>query len=169
MNTEKNKNLYYLDDLSNYEVANEDKDVRGWNVKDNDGRIIGKVDNLLVNKATERVVYLDVEVDKSIIDANHKPYSQSAKDGIHEILNEDGDNHLIIPIGLAQLNLDSELVFINEINHQTFAETKRVKKGSPIYRDYEIIILDSYNRDKQAQEYEKDNAFYDRKEFKRKT
>jgi hypothetical protein len=33
-------------------------------VKDANNRIIGKVDHLLVNKTAERVVYLDVEVDK---------------------------------------------------------------------------------------------------------
>lgn len=169
MDTDKSKNLYYLDELSSYEVADDDKDVRGWDVKDNDGRVIGKVDNLLVNKETERVVYLDVEVDESIIDANHQPYSQSAKDGVHEVINEDGDNHLIIPIGMAHLNLDSEEVFTKEVDYQTFAETKRVKKGANIDRDYEIIVLGSYNRDKQSQDYQQDNSFYDRQEFKRNT
>jgi hypothetical protein len=37
-------------------------------VKDANNRIIGKVDHLLVNKTAERVVYLDVEVDTTVIE-----------------------------------------------------------------------------------------------------
>jgi len=167
MSTDNNndRNLYYLEELPNYKVSNSDKDVRGWEVKDKDGRVVGKVDNLLVNKSTERTVYLDVEVDASIIDANHKPYNRSAKDGVHEFINKDGENHLILPIGLTHLNLESEIVFTKEIDYKTFAETKRVKKGTPIYRDYETKVLDNYNRENTNDNYPKDDSFYERKEF----
>lgn len=165
MNTDKEKNIYYLEELSDYKVKDSDKDVRGWEVKDKDGRVIGKVDNLIVNKNTERVVYLDVEVDHSIIEANHKPYQNKAKDGVHEVLNEDGENHLIVPIGLAHLNLESELVFTKSVDYNTFAETKRIKKGTQIDRDYEVLVLTNYNRDQDKVVYPKDNSFYDRIEF----
>lgn len=168
MKTDNEKKLYYLEELSDYKVANSDKDVRGWEVKDKDGRVVGKVDNLLVNKNTERVVYLDIEVDKSIIDANHKPYSSRAKDGVHEFLNKEGENHIILPVGLAHLNLESELVFTESMDHKTFAETKRIKKGTPIYRDYEVVILDSYNRDDRVEDYPHDDSLYDRDEYRAK-
>jgi len=45
-----NKNLYYLNELSDYTVDGDYSDVRGWEVKDRDERTIGKVDNLLVNE-----------------------------------------------------------------------------------------------------------------------
>jgi hypothetical protein len=61
--TDTNKNLFNLDELSGYKVAENYSDVRGWDVKDANNRTIGKVDHLLVNKTAERVVYLDVEVD----------------------------------------------------------------------------------------------------------
>ena len=82
--TERRKNLYYLDELSDYKIASDDPDVRGWDVKDKDTRVIGKVDNLLVNKDREQVVYLDVEVDNSIIEANHDPYGKSSSSEVHE-------------------------------------------------------------------------------------
>ncbi|WP_194851706.1 YlmC/YmxH family sporulation protein [Nonlabens antarcticus] len=163
----KDKSLYYLEELSDYKVANDDKDVRGWDVKDTDNRVIGKVANLLVNKNTERVVYLDVEMDKSIIEAGYKPYNAKAKDGVHDFINEDGENHVIIPIGMADLNLDNEIVSTNKINHDTFARTKRMKKGTPIRREYETIILDTYTRPEEVIVYPEDEAFYDRQEFKR--
>lgn len=168
MNTDKEKTIYYLNELSDYEVADNDKDVRGWKVKDKDGRVIGKVNNLLVNKNTERVVYLDVEVDTTIIEANHELYSSKAKDGTHEFLNKDGENHLIVPIGMAHLNLESEIVFTENIDHRTFAETKRMKKGAPVSRDYEVIVLDSYVRNDKDRVYPKDDQFYDGAEFARK-
>lgn len=146
-NKDRDKHLFYLNELSDYKVSEEDPDVRGWKVKDADKRVVGKVDNLLVNKKTERVVYLDVEVDQSIIEADHDPYRSSASEGTHEFINKDGENHLIIPVGLVSLNHDDEYVYTEKVNHKTFAETKRIKKGSNINRQYEAHILESYNRD----------------------
>ncbi|TXD84272.1 photosystem reaction center subunit H [Subsaximicrobium wynnwilliamsii] len=165
MGTDKERNLYYLEELSDYKVADSDMDVRGWEVKDKDERVIGTVDNLLVNKSTERVVYLDIEVDASIIEANHKPYNIREKDGVHGFLNKDGENHLILPVGLAQLHLESELVSTENINHKTFAETKRIKKGTAIDRDYEVVVLDSYVRSDEAKAYPKDDKFYQSEAF----
>lgn len=141
------KKLYYLHELPDYKVESDDPDVRGWKVKDSDGRVVGKVDNLLVNKEKEKVVYLDVDVDQSIIEADHKPYGKSASGDVHEFINKEGENHLIIPIGLASLNTDEKYVYTDRINHQTFAETKRIEKGTPVKRDYELVVLESYNRD----------------------
>lgn len=144
---EDRKHLHYLHELSDFKVDSDDPDVRGWPVKDVDNRIIGKVDNLLVSKEKKRVVYLDVEVEKSIIDANHDPYGSPASADVHEFINKDGENHLILPIGLARLNVDDKFVYTDKINHRTFAETKRMEKGYDVDRDYEVVVLESYNRD----------------------
>ncbi len=157
----KNKNLYYLNELSDYKIASEDPDVRGWQVKDADNRVIGKVDNLLVNKSSERVVYLDVEVDSSIIEANHDPYGSPADADVHEFINKEGENHIIIPIGLVNVNNDPDYVFTDRINHQTFAETKRIQPGSPINREYEVVVLDSYGRNRDDYDRNRDKAYSD--------
>lgn len=146
MKDENKKHLYYLNELSDYKVDDDDPDVRGWKVRDTDNKVIGRVDNLLVSKEKKRVVYLDVEVDKSIIDANHDPYGKPAGE-VHEFINKDGENHLIIPVGLARLDVDDKCVYSDQITRQTFAETKRVEKGYDIDRDYEIVVLESYERD----------------------
>lgn len=143
------KHLYYLNELDDYKVKSEDPDVTGWKVKDAENRVIGRVNNLLVNKERKQVVYLDVEVDKSIIEANHDPYGKPSNE-IHEFINKDGENHLIVPIGLANLNEDEQYVYTDRIDHRTFAETKRMEKGSNIDRDYEVIVLESYNRDQES-------------------
>ena len=153
---ENRKHLYYLNELSDFKVDSDDPDVRGWTVKDIDNRTVGKVDNLLVSPEKKRVLYLDIEVDKSIIDANHDPYGKSSSE-VHEFINKDGENHLILPIGMARLNLDEKYVYSDKLNHQTFAETKRMEKGYDVDRDYEVVVLESYNRD-----FDRDRREYDR-------
>lgn len=140
------KQLYYLSELSDYEVDSNFTDVQGWPVKDAALRTIGKVSNLLVNKQTERVVYLDVEVDDSIIDAKHDPYRKTPDQDTREYINEDGENHIIIPIGLVDINNDNKYVFAEIIDHKTFAETKRVRPNTAIQRAYEDDVLNSYRR-----------------------
>lgn len=166
--TKEEKHLYNLDELSDYKVASDDPDVRGWEVRDADNRVIGKVESLLVNKVAQRVVYLDVEVDKSILDAKYDPYARSTNPDISQFINKDGENHVIVPIGMVTLAPDQKIVHASGINHRTFAETKRFRKGDRLDRDYEVIVLDSYTREDQAPEkVYGDEEFYQRDEFDR--
>lgn len=163
----KNKNIYYLNELSDYKVASDYPDIRGWKVNDRDQRFIGKVDNLLVNKNTERVVYLDVDLDESIIEADHAPFSSASEnEGIHEFMNKVGEDHLIIPIGLVTLDKDSKKVHTEHIDYQTFAETKRKTKNRSIDRGYEEAVFGSYNREETR--YPEGDEFYERGEFIRR-
>jgi hypothetical protein len=108
--TVKHKNLFVLEDLPDYQVAENYSDVRGWDVKDADNRTIGKVDHLLANKSTKRVVYLDVEMDKALIEDGYKTYLNRVRKGVHEFLNKEGENHLIIPIGMAVIDVENKLI-----------------------------------------------------------
>jgi hypothetical protein len=123
-------------------VAENYSDVRGWDVKDANNRTIGKVDHLLVNKTAERVVYLDVEVDTTLIEEGHNTYQ-----GVHQFLNKEGENHLIIPIGMAMIDEKNKLVSTNQIDSSTFAKTKRFKKGDVIDFGYELNVVRHYRGD----------------------
>jgi hypothetical protein len=127
--TDTNKNLFNLDELSDYKVSENYSDVRGWNVKDANNRNIGKVDHLLLNKTAERVVYLDVEVETTVIEKGHETYDNNVSAGVHEFLNKEGEDHLIIPIGMANIDEKNKLVHAYQIDSSTFANTKRFKKG----------------------------------------
>lgn len=144
--TTKEKHLYQMSELKDYKINPKDPDIRGWDVRDYEGRVIGKVDNLLVNKELGKVVYIDVEVDQSIIDANHDPYRASTEQGVREFINEKGENHIIIPIGLIDVDTKDKYVFSDSITYQTFAETKRFRPGAQLSRDYERHVIDSYDR-----------------------
>ena len=120
----KKKSLYYLYELSNFEVADDNSDVRGWDVIDADDRTIGKVDHLLVNKQTRSVVYLDVKVNEALIEEGFDAYQVPVSEGVHEFLNVDGDIHLIIPIEMATLDEENKKVTTGQINSGSFTKNK---------------------------------------------
>ncbi|HET8830050.1 MAG TPA: photosystem reaction center subunit H [Pelobium sp.] len=159
-----NKDLYYLHDLSDYKVAEDYPDVKGWILQDASHREIGKVDGLLVSKAAERVVYLDIEVNADLIKEGHEAYGESS-DGVHEFLNKDGEDHLIVPIGLVDIDEDAKIVFSNSVDYRTFSATNRFSKENNITRDYELGVYKTY-----FPEEDKSMAddLYDRNGFKRR-
>ena len=163
--TDTNKNLFNLDELSGYKVAENYTDVRGWDVKDANDRTIGKVDHLMVNKIAERVVYLDVEVDETLIEEGHNTYQTRVSDGVHEFLNKDGENHLIIPIGMAIIDEKNKNVFTNQIDSSNFAKAKRFRKGDVLDLDYELNTFRHYRGDANIHSLNMHDGFYNREEF----
>ena len=165
----KDKNLYYLDELSGYKVADEDCDVRGWEVMDKDGRTVGTVDGLLVSKKAKKVVYLDVEVAADLTKNDHQTYAAPANNGAHEFLNKDGENHLILPIGMVELDEDGKKVMANDLSYETLSKTKRFGKGTDIDRTFEITALRGY-LPTTVVDYPSpiDEHFYDGREFENK-
>lgn len=53
--------------LHNHRIASGDPDVRGWEVVGSDGRTLGRVHDLLVDTGSQRVRYLDVELDRDLL------------------------------------------------------------------------------------------------------
>lgn len=163
--TNQTKNLFYLEELSDYKVADDYCDVRGWDVIDAENRNIGKVTNLLVNKKAERVVYLDVEVDKTLIEDGYNTYQVPASEGVHGFLNKDGDDHLIVPIGMVGLDKENKNVRTDQINYKTFAKARRFNKVDFINTDYELLIFRHYLGENQNEDIRIGDEFYNRKEF----
>ena len=164
---EENKHLYYPNELSNYEFTSELPDVRGWKVKDLDRKTIGKVDDLLVNKELEQAVYLDIQVDDSIL-----LDEEIADEGRSEFINEEGEDHLLLPVGMVSVDETKNEIITDEIGHRVFANVKRRRKEAPIDRDYEEMLLGSYDQnDEPLVENRADKSyisnFYHRKEFAR--
>ncbi len=209
MNTDNNKHLHRLDELSDWKVASHDPDIRGWKVKDMNNRIVGKVDHLLVNRDLKKVLYLDIELDESILRAGTRPYNPyktgvttdskftrdagtqpladplphtgatgtvprkepvrtTHHDAHHdtEFVNEDGDTHVILPIGYARLIPDDDHVQVDILTYDVFAETKRYSPATGVNRDYEVIVLGTYDRNEDYTQYRGDEkVIYDRSEY----
>lgn len=97
MKNEDRNTIAKLNDLDNYEVADHDPDVRGWDVMSADGRRIGEVDDLLVDTTAMKVRYLDVDLDT-------------------EYRGSDSHRHILIPIGHAQLHDRDDNVMVSGLS-----------------------------------------------------
>jgi hypothetical protein len=162
----KDKNLYRLDELSNYKVASDYSDVRGWKIVDAENHTIGKIDNLWVNKDMKRVVYLDVKLDKGLLDDKHNEVRDViANDNGKEFIYKEGDSHIIIPIGSVNINKDTKIVMANSIGYDTFRNTSRYNTQQNFDRDYERRVMKSYYPENDPNYDSNDDAFYNRREF----
>lgn len=83
-----------LNRLDGYAVADDDPDIRGWEVISADGIRIGAVDQLLVDTEAMKVRYLDVDLDERMVA---------------------GDRHAVIPIGYARLEEERSRVFVDNL------------------------------------------------------
>ena len=102
-----------LNQLDGYAVADDDPDVRGWEVISADGRRIGEVDQLLVDRAAMKVRYLDVDVDDTLVD---------------------DDRHVLVPIGYARLEEERSRVFVDNLVAAQVATLPAYAHG-PLARD----------------------------------
>lgn len=161
----KDKNLYRLDELSDYKIASNYSDVRGWKIVDADNHTIGKIDNLWVNKDMKRVVYLDVKLDKGLLDDRNEVHDVIANDNGKEFIYKEGDSHIIIPIGSVNINKDTKIVMANNIGYDTFRNTSRYNRQHNFDRDYERRVMKSYYPENDPGYDSNDDTFYNRREF----
>lgn len=126
-----------LDQMSDYKVADEDPDVRGWDVKGADGARIGSVDNLLVDSAARKVRYLDIDLDEDLIDRD--------------------DRHILVPIGYARLDENDDDVFVGALT-ATRLEEIPAYRHEPITREYETNLRRHFVAD--GAQAPADNDFY---------
>ena len=111
-----------LDQLDDYQVADGDPDVRGWEVIASDGRKVGEVDQLLVDTAAMKVRYLDVDVDEEL--AGHGPAD---------------DHHVLIPIGYARLDREGDRVIVDVLASDDVMGLPEYTHG-PVTRDFEAHL-----------------------------
>lgn len=69
---------------SDFEIVDGQPDIRGWEVRDKSGRVIGEIKELLINPPSERVRYI-------IMDVNYETYAA------------DMEKLILVPIGLVEL------------------------------------------------------------------
>ncbi len=92
--------LRRLRDLTDFEVADGNPDVRGWTVRGSDGQALGTVFELIVEPEAMKVRYLDVELDARFHINEH-------------------ENHILLPIGVASLDAEDDNVFVPALNAES--------------------------------------------------
>lgn len=133
--------LEHLSDLDGYTVADQDPDIRGWEVRSTDGRDIGKVEDLIVDTGLLRVRYMEVKLDR-------------------KALGLDEDRHVLLPIGTARLDEEDDTVLIDRASSAL--------PGIPAYargrldREYETSLLSGFGGGRAAGA---SADFYDREHF----
>ncbi|WP_019948841.1 PRC-barrel domain-containing protein [Hymenobacter aerophilus] len=117
--------LRRLRDLTEFEVADENPDVRGWAVRGADGRQFGQVFELIVDVDALKVRYLDVQLDDSLgLDAR--------------------DNHILLPIGVAALDEEADNVFVPSLTYESVVQYPPYTEIQ-ITREYEQAMLRALN------------------------
>jgi photosynthetic reaction center H subunit len=86
--------LARLSDMDDFDVADGEPDIRGWDIRTSDGRKIGEVDELLVDTQQMKVRYVELSLDD-------------------ELARDDEHRHAILPIGTARLDDDEDEVIVN--------------------------------------------------------
>lgn len=116
--------LARLDELDNYKVADGDADIRGWDVRMEDGRKVGKVDELIVDTAALKARYIEVKMKK-------------------EFTGSDDDRWALIPIGTAQLDEKEDEVIIDRVPTAGFL-TREQRDREPLSRATELSLRELY-------------------------
>ncbi len=111
-----------LERLRDFDVAEGDPDVRGWDVIAGDRRRIGEVGELLIDTDAMKVRYLDVVLDEEAV-AETEP----------------GDRHILIPIGYARLREDEDQVIVPELDSERLRSIPPYEDES-LTREYETAL-----------------------------
>ncbi|GAC1379509.1 MAG: hypothetical protein NVS3B25_10460 [Hymenobacter sp.] len=142
--------LRRLRDLTDFEVADGNPDVRGWVVRGGDGQTLGAVHELIVEPAAMKVRYLDVELD--------------ARFHIN-----DSESHILLPIGAASLDADGDNVFVPALNADSVLAYPPYVEIQ-ITREYEEAMLRALGKEPAAHPrfYEQESfdaeSFYSRRQ-----
>jgi uncharacterized protein (TIGR02271 family) len=109
--------LIPLSRADGYRVAENNEDVRGWDVRGIDGEKIGEVNDLLIDTGIDKVKYLEVKVDRGL----------GGK-----------DRNVVVPIGAARLANDEDVVLI-DAGKDAFRDYPDYT-GQQITSDYETSL-----------------------------
>ncbi len=111
--------LVPLSDARDFKVADGNQDVRGWDVRAQNGEKIGEVKDLLVDTDALRARYLDVELDGGMFGSSRR---------------------VLVPVGIATLDESDEAVRVS-LSRDGLADYPAYD-GSSLTRDYETSLRD---------------------------
>src|SRR5215217_4173095 len=98
MDNMKHRRLQEMD-RSDFEIVKGEPDIRGWDVKNAQGKKIGEVEELIVDAQQKKVRYMVIDLDDNELDI-------------------DDDREVLIPIGLAQLHKEDDDVILPNVQVQ---------------------------------------------------
>lgn len=145
MEKEKNAALIRLKEMEGYAVSDKDPDVRGWKVISKNGREVGTIDELIVDQDAMKVRYLDIDLNDDFLESGR-------------------DRHLLLPIGVAEIDEKDDLVFIPGIDRALVSKIPAFD-GDNLTRDYETTLINVLSDDSGSSPIRSDENIYDREDF----
>ncbi len=137
--------LAHLSEMDNYEIADGEPNIKGWDVRTVNGEKIGDVEDLIVDTALMKVRYIEVKLEKAMA-------------------MNDELRHALIPIGSARLDDDKDDVFISLHSEQVVSLPAYVHGA--LTREYETTLLGSFVQPDTVRSLaEAPGAFYDGEYF----
>lgn len=131
---------------SNYEIADGQPNIKGWDVKDASGENVGTVKDLIFSPSTRKVRYIVLDLIKS---------------------NHDSENQLLLPIGTATLHSSSNDVTLDTMSYAQFSTFERYK-GGDILPAQEMIIRNNFEGItplEYSNDYQHNDDFYEHAHF----
>lgn len=135
--------LFYLHDLTDYKVHHDDPDVRGWTVKLGNGTSIGKIENLVVDKAAQKVRYVEVTADTSFFSSYDRDDYYLDRDS-DRVYGADHDSHFLVPIGMVRLDRSDNECYVEGIAGESMGSVPRYRRGTQLRPSYEVSTLGHY-------------------------
>lgn len=83
---------------SDFEIADGQSDIRGWEVRDNNGKKLGEVDELIFDYQSRKVRYLVLDMDDNELDLD--------------------DREVLVPIGIAELHESDDDVILPGVTEE---------------------------------------------------
>ncbi len=105
---------------SDFEIADGEPDIRGWDVKDRDGKKVGEVDELIFDVEARKVRYM-------VVDTNNNDYTIETK-------------HILIPIGLGELHTSDNDVYLNGVSAEQVKGYPEYNNDDDITREHETLV-----------------------------
>lgn len=130
--------LRRLSDVDDLQIASGYPDIRGWTVRTPDGALVGRVDDLVVDLAAMRVRYVDVVLDRSLLDAGRDPalaIGQASGGTSME------PGHTLLPVGGVRADDAHDLLVVDGMTADAVHALPRHAGRQPT-REYERALRD---------------------------
>lgn len=109
---------------SDYEIVDGQPDIRGWDVKNEQGQTIGEVEELIFDTQSRKVRYMVIDLEGNVLDLESRD--------------------ILLPIGLAQLHASGDDVIVPSETTAKFASLPEYKKGKDITSDIESGVRNAF-------------------------
>ena len=128
---------------SDYEIADGQPDILGWDIEDSDGVKIGEVDDVLYDPQTNKVRYIVLDTENNDLELE--------------------EGHVLIPIGVAELQEDDDTVLVPDITFEQLTSLPLYERGREITPEIEAEIRNVFIKPDTVIVTE--NNFYDHEHF----